>query len=302
MTREEKSKLKQKELVKEEKKVKDKKYLFILLKILILIIIIVFLGVLYSRFIATSGLLIKEYKIDNQLLPSSFHGFKIVQFSDLHYGSTIDKRALKNIVKKTNILKPDLIVFTGDLIDKDYLYTDTDINDLKSLLTEFKATTGKYAISGNHDYSNELYPDILNSSGFKFLDNNYELIYYKGYEPILLTGLSSSIKEKDNIDKAYEYFKLENSNKNIYTISLLHEPDNLDKILTNYKVDLALAGHSHNGQIRLPVIGSLKTIRGAKKYYEERYQVQNTELLISGGLGTSTYKYRLFNRPSINFV
>ena len=86
----------------------------------------------------------------------------------------------------------------------------------------------------------------------------------------------------------------------MFTITLLHEPDSIDNILNTEHVDLALAGHSHNGQIRLPFIGALKTVNGAKKYKNEYYHIGNTDLYISGGIGTSDMKLRFFDRPSIS--
>ena len=68
-----------------------------------------------------------------------------------------------------------------------------------------------------------------------------------------------------------------------------------------YKPNLILAGHSHNGQIRLPIIGGLTKFEEAKKYSNSKYNIDNTTLFISGGLGTSKYEFRLFNHPSINF-
>ena len=96
-----------------------------------------------------------------------------------------------------------------------------------------------------------------------------------------------------------EYF---NSNNDIeYKVMLVHEPDISDEIIDNYDVSLILGGHSHNGQIRLPVIGAIYTPEHSKKYYDEYYMIGGTDLYISSGIGVSTINYRLFNKPSINF-
>ena len=84
----------------------------------------------------------------------------------------------------------------------------------------------------------------------------------------------------------------------IYKILLMHEPDYIDSI-TNNKFDLALAGHSHSGQIRTP-FGPIILPEGAKKYHNSHYKVENTQLYISNGLGVSNYNFRLFNTPSYN--
>lgn len=296
MTREEKSKATELKLKQEEEnKLKKEKRKKIIKRLLIFIIILISFF-LYSRFISTSFLEVREYKVESDKLPESFNGFKIIQLSDIHYGSTINKKELENVIKKINELKPDLVVFTGDLISEDIELTENEQNTLISLLNSINATTGKYAVNGNHD-NKEILSNILLGSNFKYLDNTYDLIYYKSENPILLTGISSSLLNESNITNSFQY---QTTNNEIYTISLFHEPDQIDNILSQYKTDLALSGHSHNGQIRLPFIGAIVKMEGAKKYANEYYQINNTKLYISGGLGTSIVKYRLFNHPSIN--
>lgn len=86
----------------------------------------------------------------------------------------------------------------------------------------------------------------------------------------------------------------------IYSILLMHEPDYVDNIdLNNY--DLILAGHSHGGQVRLPLIGSIITPVGSKKYHNEYYNISGKPLYVSSGIGTSLMRLRLFEHPSFNF-
>ena len=86
---------------------------------------------------------------------------------------------------------------------------------------------------------------------------------------------------------------------NNYKIALIHEPDAIDNILDkNY--NLVLSGHSHGGQVRIPFVGPISTVNGAKKYYEEYYRVNDTNLYVSYGLGNTKYNLRYFNRPSFN--
>ena len=84
-----------------------------------------------------------------------------------------------------------------------------------------------------------------------------------------------------------------------YKINIMHTPDTFDDI-KNYNFNLVLAGHSHNGQVDLPFYGAIYTPKGAKKYYKPYYKIDNTDLYISSGIGTSNYNFRLFNRPSFN--
>lgn len=268
--------------------------------ILIIIILILGLGLLYSRFIATSGLKVKEYKVVNNKITDSYHGLKIIHLSDIHYNSTINEKELNNIVDKVNEIKPDIVVLTGDLIDERLSY-DKDI--IINCLNKIEAKLGKFAVSGNHDIPLDDYNYIIKESGFTSLDNKYELIYSKTSEPIIISGIGYGDEDigikTEQYDKYISELKADDI-KPIYSILLVHEPDTVDNLDLN-KYDLVLAGHSHGGQVRIPFIGKLYTPEGAKKYYDEYYKINNTDLYISSGLGTSMYKFRLFNRPSFNF-
>lgn len=296
MKREEKADKLEKEFLKEEKKEKNTKRIKTVIKIIFILITLFLLLILYMHFIGTKGLIVREYKVESNQLPDSFHGFKVVQFSDLHYLSTIHEKELKNIVNKINKLKPDIVVFTGDLIEESKTTTENDLKVLTTYLNKIEASTGLYAIKGNHDYSNDNFEKVMNQTNFKILDNTYELIYYKGNIPILLTGNGSIIHNDCDIDKAFSYDKMDN----LYTISLIHEPDVTDNIREKYSVNLILAGHTHNGQIRVPGLGAIMKVEEGKIYPNQEYTLGNTKLYVSGGLGTSMYEFRLFNHPSIN--
>ena len=272
------------------------------LVLLILLSIILFAGsvILWARFISTNGLVVNERKIVNEKLPNSFKGFKIIHFSDVHYGKTIFKKNLEKIVNKINFINPDLVVFTGDLIDKDTKVNDNTITEISEILSKINSKYGKYAVKGNHDYSDDNFYKIMNDSNFNVLENSYDLIYCDINEYIYIGGLTSSIKTVVDYNKTLDYFK-DNKNENIFSIMLFHEPDNIEEINKVKKVDLALSGHSHGGQIRLPFIGNIIKTKGAIKYPNDYYKIDNTDLYVSYGLGTTTYPFRFMNKPSINF-
>ena len=298
MTREELNQEIKKEIEKEEKNEIRKRRIKIIIKTIITLLIISFTFYSYTTYISTVKIKVREYRIINEKIPQSFNGLKVIQLSDIHYGSTIFLDKMKEIKKKVNIRKPDIVVFTGDLLYKSYNLSAKEQESLIKQLKEIQAPLGKYAILGDED--NEKTTTIFNQSNFTILRNEYDLIYQDQNTPILLIGLSSNKKEQD-IAKAYNYFNQESYNSNIYTITLLHEPDTVDTIMSNYTTDLFLAGHSHNGNIRIPFINkSIYKVEGAKKYDQDYYQIKNSNLYISSGLGT-TNGIRLFCRPSINF-
>lgn len=268
-----------------------------ILKMIIIILIIIVLILLYARFIATKGLVIKEYPIKTTKISNEYDGFKIIQFSDLHYGSTIGLKELKKIIKKINDQNPDIIVFTGDLVEMNVTLTDKEVKDVINELKKLDAKIEILSVKGNHDYDHDYYDNITKSLEWHLLDNTYEYIYNNSKVPMLFVGLDDLTEGNPDYDNAFSY--LNETEEDLYTIVLAHEPDQIDEI-NNYDFDLMLSGHSHLGQVRLPLIGAIYTPVGSKKYYDEHYKVDNTDLYISGGIGTSTVKFRLFNKPSIN--
>ena len=267
-----------------------------LIRFLLIIILILSLLIIYARYGGTRGLITKEYQIETTI-DDSFDGLKIVHFSDLHYLRIINKETTQSIIEEINLLNPDIVVFTGDLIDKDYKPNDKDISNLKELLTSIKSKYGKYSVLGEHDIKVEdTIKDIYISSNFTLLDNSYDVIYGNNNNKLFIGGLSNN----PDIDKVMNYFT-ENEDIN-YKIILVHEPDYVDTITSKYNnTNLVLAGHSHNGQIYIPYIKKLLLPEGSKKYYNNYYKVNNTNLYISSGLGESNINFRLFNKPSINF-
>lgn len=261
-------------------------------KLFFLLILIICLVVVYSKYIGTSGLILKEYTIDKYNTPLSYKGFKIAHFSDVHYGNNVGTKELKNLVKKINMTNPDIIVFSGDFIDKRKKITDEEVTKITEILKELDSTYGKYYVSGDEDIKCESYGAIFDGAGFMSLDNTYDVIYNKSNESILISGLSA------NGDSVYlnELFK----NLNIgYKIFVMHMPDDYSKI-DDYKFDLILSGHSLNGQIVIPFYGGVFKYKGSNKYYKPHYKIEDADLYISGGIGTKDYDYRLFNRPSFN--
>lgn len=299
MTREELNGDKQAEIFKEEKWKKRKNKIKKFIKISLIIIVFLYCFFFYAENYSTSKIIVKEKRIINERIPNSFNGIKIIHFSDLHYGSNIDYDKLKEIVKIINYRNPDLVFFTGDLIDKNYVLESKEQEKLILELQKISSSLGKYAVFGNEDVEN--YSTIMNQSNFIVLNNEYDLIYNKTNEAILLSGFSSSLNNKIDINKSLDYYNKETANSNIYSIALFHEPDAAEEILNVHPLDLLLAGHSHNGNVRIPYLGSFMKIDGAKKYNQSYYRINNSELFITSGLGTQNGGIRLFCRPSINF-
>lgn len=265
------------------------------IKFIVVFILIVIALILYSRFIGTKGIVVKEYSIVNKDIPKSFYGFKIVHISDIHYKMTTDKDDLKKIKNEINLIEPDIVIFTGDLLDKNINYRESDYSDLIKFLSDIDYNIGKYYITGDND-NDEKIKGIMDESDFISLNDTYKLIYNGDNEPILITGVSSNYKD-NKIKEVIENLKVNEEYK--YSILVLHEPDYINYIeYSNY--NLILAGHSFNGLIKLPFIDGIIKDKGSKNYINDYYKLGNTKLYISGGLGTSKIKFRFLNKPSFN--
>ncbi len=268
----------------------------------IIIIISIVLLYAYAYFIGTSGLKRKEYRIKKKIFIKEYNGFKIAHISDLHYGNHMPNEKVKKLVEDVNSLNPDLIFITGDLVDDKI--TKQEHKELVDILKNLKASINIYTVNGNHDTYYNKYDDLISEMGFVNMKDSYEKIYLDENNFIFLAGLSDSIfnpkSTKDRfIDIDSELSNSENMKNCILKILLIHEPDYIESIAFN-KFDLIFSGHSHNGQVRLPIIGSMYEPIGAKKYYDEHYNLGDTDLYISSGVGLSWLPIRLFNRPSYN--
>ena len=274
-----------------------KKILYYILLILLLLLI----TLIYSRFIGTIGLKTNEISLSQTNLPDSYTGLKIVHFSDIHYKKVITEERIKELVKEINKLKPDIVLFTGDLLDKDYNLTNTDINFLIEQLSKIESTYGNYAIIGDNDYNKiDTIKNIYIQSNFTLLKNEYTIIYNQNNDKIFIGGLSSFNYKDADINKVMNYFS--NNNDIAYKIIMIHEPDYIDTIINNNQnIDLILSGHSLNGSINIPIIKKYLLPKNATKYYKPNYKINNTDIYISNGIGVNNINFRLFNIPSINF-
>lgn len=262
-------------------------------KVLIFIIIITLLTIVYGLFINSRGFKVNEIALYKDI-PDSYNGLKIVHISDLYYGNSVNEKELKSIVNRINLIKPDIVVFTGDL-----LYKDTKIDSaLTKQLSNIKADIDKYYITGDNDYEHEDISNLLDNCGFINLNDTYNLIY-KDKTPILIAGISTS-KNKTNILKKVEAATDYLNNNSVFGILLMHEVNKIEKFDYN-KFNLILAGHNLGGIVRFPLLGGIILPEGNYLYGKDYYKKKGTDIYISNGLGNKDTNFRLFNKPSFNF-
>lgn len=273
-----------------------KKFLYYI----ILLLLLIFITLIYSRFVGVTGLNTNEILIKSNDIDTGYNGLKIVQFSDVHYKKIINEERIKELVNEINAIKPDVVIFNGDLFDNDYKVDSKDIDFLIHQLSKINSKYGKYSILGDADYSNiDTVKNIYIQSDFNLLCNDGAIVYNESNQKIFIGGVESSANGKANIKDVMKYF---DENEDIkYKILLVHEGDYIDDVLNDYNFNLILGGHSINGSVNVPLVKNILLPRGGKKFYNNYYKVNNTDIYISNGIGVNNVNFRLFNTPSINY-
>ena len=265
---------------------------------IIILLIFIFEFLLYSRFVGINGLKTNEIIIKGDIT-DGYDGLKIVHFSDIHFKKVINKKRMNEVIEEINSLKPDILIFTGDLIDKDSKISNGDINYLIKSLSEIETLYGKYAVMGDNDYYNEeAVKNIYIQSNFTLLRNDFNVIHNKNNDKIFIGGVDSVSKDDISVDTMINDYK---DNDVCYKVVILHEGDYIPTIISKIPdVNLILGGHSINGSINVPLIKNLLLPKGGKLYYNPYYKVNGTDIYISNGIGVNNVNFRLFNTPSIN--
>ncbi|WAA11282.1 metallophosphoesterase [Fervidibacillus albus] len=240
---------------------------------------------------------IETVRIDltHPFIPDSFHGLKIIQFSDTHLGFHFDVQQLEKVVKIISNENPDLIVFSGDLVDNLLSFFQWD--ETIRLLHQLNAPMGKFAVYGNHDHGgwgSNKYKQLMESSGFAILQNEAVSIKNDTGDQFTLAGVDDAMLGKPDFEKTFIDLP-----KDTFTLLISHAPDLADEA-ANFPVHFQLSGHSHGGQVQFPFIGPLITPPYGNKYVEGLYTVtENFSVYVNRGLGTTRLPYRLFSRPEI---
>ncbi|MBT2654167.1 metallophosphoesterase [Bacillus sp. ISL-18] len=254
-------------------------------------------GYFYANRIEPSLLEINELDMNHPLIPKSFEGIKIIQFSDTHLGFQYDLAQFKKLVNKINDLNPDIILFTGDLMDEPNKYSK--LKDLVPLLERLHAPLGKYCIYGNHDhggYGSEIYRNIMESTNFKVLLNQSIAIKVKDGSSFYLIGIDDAMLGNPDLPLA-----LKNVQTNHFNLLLSHAPD-LAEAVSRYPIHWQLSGHSHGGQVKLPMLGALIIPPFAQMYPEGLYTVEGKyplTLYVNRGIGTTRLPFRFMAKPEL---
>ena len=261
---------------------------------IIVLIIIIALLTLDVMVVEPNMVKVERLKLEFENIDEKLDGLKIVQISDLHFGTYGFREEL--VINLINYLKPDLIVITGDLINN-----ADGIKDLIKFLKKLRAPLGIYCVYGNWDHWSgvnltKLRILLKKECNVTVLVNEYVIIEYNGTS-FYLIGVDDPHTGHDNIKEAYP------KTNERFKILLAHSPEILGNI-KGYKVNLILVGHTHGGQIVLPLIGPLfLPLRGEyRKYVSGLYKVNGTYMYVNRGLGTSIIPIRLLCSPEITLI
>jgi predicted MPP superfamily phosphohydrolase len=262
------------------------------------------LGVGLAGFAGTHGR--HDLEVVNQTfaianLPDAFVGFRIVQISDIHLEEFTESWFLEEVVAQTNALNPDLVLITGDFISKDprpIEFAWKAAGMCAEILSRLKAPQ-RFGSLGNHEMGvgPEHVVASLKAHGTPVLWDSHVPIE-RGSDRFWLCGT-----EQGTAMEHIEMTLPENSKESV--LLMCHEPDSIDILATHPRfasVDLMLAGHSHGGQVRLPLIGPLVLPPMGKKYVQGRFKVGKTLLYVNRGIGTVGMPFRLFCPPELTHI
>jgi predicted MPP superfamily phosphohydrolase len=218
-------------------------------------------------------------------LPDSFVGMRMVQISDIHLLEFTEAWFLERVVNEVNALNPEIVLLTGDFVSRSpriYQYAWKAAGLCAEILSQLK-TQERYAILGNHEAaigpSHVIEP--LKRIGIPTLVDSYVALE-RGYDRVWLCGSDDATRVPD-LGSALP------PSPRAPMILMCHEPDYADTFAKDPRfalVDLMLSGHSHGGQVRLPVAGPLILPALGRKYVEGHFQVGHTQLYVNRGIGT----------------
>lgn len=254
---------------------------------------------------------INRINLKSSRLPKPFKGFKIVQISDFHAGSFDWFDQVKEGMEKINDLDPDIIVFTGDLVNN----RTAEVLPFKELWSNLRAKHGKFAVLGNHDYGDyvpwnsdderqenlNLMYQFYEETGFKLLLNENQEIKIDE-QKISIVGV-----ENWGTGRFPKYGKLDIALKGVenetFTVLLSHDPDHWKEQVRQHKnpIDLTLSGHTHGAQFGVPIPGGVWSPASWRyDFWKGLYKADKTRhLYVNTGFGFLGYPGRINMAPEI---
>jgi uncharacterized protein len=248
----------------------------------------------YARLIEPNWLAVRYVPVKLPRLPRVFHDYRIAHISDLHLGRGLSPKHLQGTIDLINTIQPDLVAITGDFVDR----TAGEVfDDLVSALRQLQSRDGIVAVMGNHDYYHGVngVRRALRASGVIDLSNCVHTLH-RGDARLHIAGVDNVAEGHDCLDAVLDQLPDTDTDA---TVLLVHEPDFADLSAPTGRFDLQLSGHTHGGQVRLPLIGTPVLPAHGQRYPFGLYQVDGMHLYTNRGLGTIPPHVRFGVRPEL---
>jgi predicted MPP superfamily phosphohydrolase len=233
--------------------------------------------------------------------PARLDGFNIALLSDFHYDPIFSIHPIQSAVELVNRVRPDLVLLTGDFVTSPPFGNRSrglaDAEPCAQLLQKLQAALGLWAVMGNHDAAAGAYQvtAALRAAGVSVLSNAAAPIEHNGGR-FWLAGVADVLQSSADLHSALQTVPSDEA-----VILMAHEPDYADYV-ARYPVDLQLSGHSHGGQIRLPLVPPLYLPPLGTKYYSGLYNIRELTLYTNVGLGTINVPVRLNCPPEVTLI
>ena len=263
---------------------------------LTVIILLIGLGIFWALLIEPNRLVVREQAIRIDNWPKELNGLRVAVISDIHAGGWfINDKKLRTIVQRTNQLQPELIVILGDyMVGNSWTSQTMEPEVFAAVLKDLQAPVGVYSVLGNHDSWHNVTKVRrgLEQQGIKVLENEVSPVNARGTS-LWLVGLADLWTRPQRIAETVEKVP-----EGAPMIALTHNPDIFLRLPE--RVPLLLAGHTHGGQVRLPLIGSVVQASMLGERYERGHVFENNHhLLVTTGIGTSILPLRFGVTPEI---
>lgn len=228
-------------------------------------------------------------------LSSVFHGYRVVQVSDLHAGGWTTREHLADVVATVNAQSPDLIVITGDFVSGNL---DEAGRDIAATLGDLSARDGVLAVLGNHDHWAGVgrVREILAPMPLRELANQAHTIE-RGGSLLTIAGVDDIWEKMNRLEDALAEIPTEGA-----AILLAHEPDFADEAAASGRFDLQLSGHSHGGQVVIPFLAPPQLPYLGRKYHTGLYKVGEMLEYTNRGIGMIRPYVRFNCRPEITVL
>jgi predicted MPP superfamily phosphohydrolase len=234
-------------------------------------------------------------------LPEEFHGFRIAQISDIHYGPYMGEAGVERAIRLAESFKPDLLILTGDFVSHPFGKSNGPegaryAEPCADALVKMK-NVPKIAVLGNHDHWNDpvIVEGALHARAIEVLRNR-SVAVVRGQSRIWIAGVDDVIAGAANMQQT-----LQSIPSGEAVILLAHEPDFAD-YASRFPVDIQFSGHSHGGQVRLPGIGAPILPVLGQKYPVGLNTVGRLQVYTNRGLGVINPPVRFLCPPEVTFV